>query len=200
MSLINCYLTVPELRDMLRDQLTANDQEYERAIAAASRQVDDYCGRPFWREAAPVARLLRPDTDDVVWTGDIATTAGLTVETDDGGTGSFTSWSVTDYQVEPFTPAAGRPYDRIAAIGGRTFPVLRESRRPTIRITAAWGWPAVPAEVRQACALLAQDHFRAKDVGVPVSRPDLHRGYIHNPPLTGQAEYLLRPLRIIALA
>jgi hypothetical protein len=38
-----------------------------------------------------------------------------------------------------------------------------QSYRARVRITARWGWPAVPAQVMQACQILAIDYFKSKD-------------------------------------
>lgn len=226
--LVNAYLTVPELRDLLRDQHAAYDSEYERAILAASRQVDDYCGRFFWREATPSPKLFRPDEVDLVWTSDIATATGLVVETDENDDGVFeTTWSASDYQLEPFERMNGRPYERIAAVGSREFPVAglssysslarRRSRRARVRVTAAWGWPAVPDEVKQATAIAAVDHFKAKDLThvaatygneVRVARdysPGLFGRRVRftrtrAPLLNPEAESLVSTLRITAVA
>lgn len=222
--LVHAYLTVPELRDLLRDQHTAYDSEYERSILAASRQVDDYCGRFFWREAAPAPKLFRPDQVDLVWTSDIATSTGLVVETDDDDDGVFeTTWSASDYQLEPFERMNDRPYERIAAVGTREFPAVRlnaagrRSRRARVRVTAAWGWPAVPDEVKQATAIAAIDHFKAKDLThvaatygneVRVARdysPGLFGRRVRftrtrAPMLNPEAESLVAGLRITAVA
>lgn len=227
MAVTHGYLETAELRDVLRDQLTAYDHEYERAIGAASRQIDDYCGRFFWKEASPTPRLFRPDECDLLWTGDIATSVDLVLETDDDGDGVFeTTWSATDYQLEPFELMNGRPYERIAAVGDRDFPVdslvtsslrRRRSRRARVRVTAVWGWPAVPDEVKQACSILAVDHFKAKDLthiaasyGTEVR---MVRDYQYSsigrrirfnrmraPTINKEAEALLAPLRTVVVA
>src|SRR5690606_1256557 len=112
--------------------------------------IDDYCGRHFWKEETPSERLFRPDEVDLLWTGDFATTDDLVVKTDEDGDGVFeTTWSATDWQAEPFERMNGRPYERIAAVGGRDFPVdctttsrgRRRSGRARVRVSAQWGWP-----------------------------------------------------------
>ena len=226
MALTHPYLTLQELQDLARDQLTAYDTEYQRAIAAASRQIDDYCGRHFWKEETPSERLFRPDEVDLLWTGDFATTDDLVVKTDEDGDGVFeTTWSATDWQAEPFERMNGRPYERIAAVGGRDFPVdctttsrgRRRSRRARVQVTAQWGWPEVPWEVKQACAILAMDHFRSKDLSNIASQygtgtrftremtgQQFGRGPRFNrilaPVFNPEAEALLQPLRVVVVA
>src|SRR5690606_28912023 len=111
-------------------------------------------GRHFWKEDTPSARTFRPDEVDLLWTGDFATTDGLVVKTDEDDDGVCeTTWSATDWQAEPFERMNDRPYERIAAVGGRTFPVSyatrssRRSRRARVEVSAQWGWPEIPAEV-----------------------------------------------------
>jgi hypothetical protein len=168
-----------QLQDVLRDQMTAHDDEYDRAITAASRQIDEYCGRHFYKVETPTAKLFRPYQCDEVWTGDIATSVGLIVQTDMDDDGVFeTTWAATDYQLEPFDRLNGtHPYEMIVALGAAEFPIpnqrfttgnasryRRVSRRARVQITASWGWPAVPGDVVSACQILAVDHFKSKDL------------------------------------
>src|SRR5690606_16258894 len=230
MAMTNAYLTLAEFRDLMRDQLTAYDHEYEMAIEAASRQVDDFCGRHFYMEEVATPKLYRPDQVDLVWTADIATTDGLVVKTDDDDDGAFeTTWSADEYMLEPYDRLNGtRPYERIAAVSGREFPVAcrttyssrtstRRSRRPRVQVTAKWGWPEVPAEVKQATAILAVDHFRTKDqsqiasqygTGTRFTRDITARQYgaaiqftrFRAPVFNPEAEALLMPLRVVVVA
>src|SRR5690554_3107788 len=101
MAMTHAYLTLQEFQDIMRDQLTAYDHEYEMAIEAASRQVDDFCGRHFWMEEQATPRLFRPTQPDLVWVSDIATTDGLVVKTDDDDDGVFeTTWTPDQYMLE----------------------------------------------------------------------------------------------------
>lgn len=179
--LVNAYITVEQLRDVMRDQLTAHDDEYARAILAASRQIDDYCGRYFYQDAAVSAKVFKPNQVDLLWTPDISTTTGLIVKTDDDGDGVYeTTWTLdTDFIMEPFERMNGRPYERIAALETKQFPVAglnvitpvsssmlqtTRSRRPRVQVTARWGWPAIPSEVIQGAVIASVDHFKAKDL------------------------------------
>lgn len=229
MALVNCYLSRQQLQDVLRDQLTAHDDEYDRAITAASRQIDSYCGRHFYKVDTPTAKVFRPWQCDEVWTGDIATSVGLIVKTDDDDDGVFeTTWAATDYQLEPFDRLEGtRPYEQIIALGAAEFPTpnlsyystrtVRPSRRARVQITASWGWPAVPDEVVSACQILAVDHFKSKDLtniagqygtGTRFTRDitgqQFGRGFrftrLRSPVFDPEAEALLQPLRVVAVA
>lgn len=230
MTLTHCYLTVEELQDTLRDQLTAFEGEYERAINAASRQIDTYCGRQFWLESTPSARVFRPDCSFEVWTGDIGTSTGLVVKTDDDDDGTFeTTWASTDYQLEPFERINSRPYERLSALGSAEFPTSntsiysgstansRPSRRARVQITASWGWPSVPSEVTAACSILAVDHFKSKDLSNIASQYGSGTRFVREltaksfgaggrftrlraPIFNPEAEALLQPLRVVVVA
>jgi hypothetical protein len=227
MTITNGYLSLEELRDVLRDQLTAYDHEYERAIEAGSRQLDDYCGRHFYATSA-TARTYRPNQTDLLWCGDISTTTGLVVKTDEDFDGVYeTTWTIDeDFILEPFERMnAAYPYERIAAVGSKAFPVagintstgLRASRRPPVQVTAAWGFPSIPPQVKEATVITAMDHFRAKDLmhvastygnDVRVARdqsPGLFGrktrfARVRAPSLNPEAEALVASLRITVVA
>jgi hypothetical protein len=227
MAMTHAYLELEEFRDIMRDQLTAYDHEYELAIESASRQIDDFCGRHFWAETVATPIRYRPNQVDLVWTSDISSASGLVVKTDDDDDGVFeTTWSATDYQLEPFERMNGKPYERIAAVGDLEFPVdcrprswnrARRSRRARVEVTAKWGWPAVPMEVKQATAILANDHFRSKEqsqiasqygTGTRFTRDVTAHQYgsairftrVRAPIFNPEAEALLMPLRVVVVA
>lgn len=164
MAITNGYLTLTEFKAAIGDQHnTDDDQVYERAIETASRQIDEVRGDQFWRTATPVARRFRPDHPWVLWTGDFATTDGLVVKIDSAEDGTFaTTWDADDIQAEPLVRRQGKPYTHLTAVGDWDFPTW--GLRASVEVTAIWGWPSIPAEVRQACQILAIDHYRAKDL------------------------------------
>src|SRR5215207_1327280 len=94
------YCTVDDLREQLGDLQSQNLSErmLVRAINAASRAVDNWCGRRFWADAAPVTKLVPVGSggNDLWLPEDIAYTAGLVVATSDG-TSYSTIWSAADY-------------------------------------------------------------------------------------------------------
>lgn len=181
-ALVNAYVELDEFKDTVRDQLTGHDHEYVDAINAASRQIDGYCGRYFYQTTAVSAKRFRPDSLDIMFTPDIATTTGLIVKTDDDGDGVFeVTWTLnTDFILVPEDRMDGLlPYEQIEALPAKAFPVegvnvvtpvittnayRRRSRAKRVQVTAHWGFPAVPAEVKQATIIAAIDHFKAKDL------------------------------------
>lgn len=163
--IVNGYLSLASLKAALGDETTDYDSDYERAISAASRQIDDWCGgRHFWLEPAPTARLFRPVNRYLVITGFFPTAESVVVETDDDGDGSFsTSWTSGQWQAEPVIRTNGYPFEQITATSrSRPFPI--SGRRPTVKVTARWGWSSVPAQVAQACQILAIAYFKSRDL------------------------------------
>lgn len=156
------YVDLPTLKDHLKISDTSDDTKLTRVITSASRGIDKFTGRRFWIDDAPSARVYRPGRR-VVWdrdgqllmVDDIASVSGLVVES--GTTGSWTA--ITDYEVMPENALAdGRPITSLLRLawwfGGYG---LR------LRVTAIWGWPAVPAEVIEATLIQAARLYRRKD-------------------------------------
>lgn len=137
-------------------------------ITAASRAVDAETGRQFGVAAAAVARIS-------TWDGrhlegrpaaevfDFASTTGLAVVTlDDAGATESTLVNGTDFDLWPWEAAAdGKPWTHLvlrpAAVG--TFP----GRARGVKVTALWGWTAVPKLVENAILLQAARWYKRKD-------------------------------------
>ncbi|MEU3563518.1 head-tail connector protein [Kitasatospora sp. NPDC006786] len=157
------YTTLSKLKNTLKITDTDRDEQLTDAIDAASRGIDRLTGRRFWLDDTATARIVNPrrhtlvDADGAhLLTADIGTLDGLVVET-----GAPGAWSpLGDVEAEP-TDALdqGQPVTSLLRLGGTGWP----GGRQRIRITARWGWPAVPAEVRQACLIQANRLFRRKD-------------------------------------
>lgn len=202
MDVVNGYLSLEALKAALGSDIgSSTDAELVRAINAASRQIDSCCGTQFWREPSPTPRLFRAVDARMLWTGDFADTTGMTVATDGDGDGVFeTVWAATEWRAEPLVRMNGRPFTQVVATGGRRFPIRGRAYRnqhlaPSVQVTARWGWPEVPAEVVQACQILAIDHYKSKDLTGGVA------GFgEYNPvriaPFNPQAKALLEHLRV----
>lgn len=193
------YTTIEELRDELGNYGTtdvSDDAKAQRAINAASRQIDNWCGQRFWQDSTATARTFMPDRTDVLDLSDtegIATPTGLIVKLDVADAGSYgtTLTSGTDFLLRPTNAQVvvpARPYTEIGLTGASYLFGRSAYGRDLVQITAKWGWPAVPAEVNKACLILAADLFKAKDaafgvvgvtdMGVLRMSPGLHRAAV----------------------
>lgn len=126
------YVALEAVKDHMRGEAsrTVNDDVLLRALTAACRSIDDWCGRSFDRHETATARTYRA-SGGVVRTDDFWTLDGLLV----AGAGLPAS-----VDVEPFNGVvdgvAGFPYWRL--VGRYTGKVT---------VTAKWGWAEVPAPV-----------------------------------------------------
>ena len=106
MAISNGYATLADVKAALRipNGDTQDDFLLELSIEAASRQIDGFCERVFTQSTA--TRIYRP-TD--VFTVDIDDLQSLTfLKTDSDGSGVFsTTWSATDYQLNPLNSISG---------------------------------------------------------------------------------------------
>jgi len=137
------------------------------ALESASRAVETYCGgRIFYRtpvqaRAFRVARrVVACDDGDELLVEDIAAAPTL-VEIRGGRAGVWRPVTGV-YDLEPDTALERlRPVTSLLADFG-TWGVDR------VRITAEWGWPAVPRDIREATKLLAARLYKRKDTSTGV--------------------------------
>lgn len=150
---------------------SVHDTNVTAVTAAVESSVIRYCGRSFEKIAvSSEAARVYGWTDQGSWRGIVSSTCAvvhdiwditnLVVKTDDGDSGTYsTTWDSGDYQLEPLNHLEGdsySPYWRIRSVNGRTFP---RGKRSGLQVTAAWGWTAVPADVKQAALIKAARVF-----------------------------------------
>ncbi len=151
------YATVEELAAFMRISDEADNDVLARAITTASRAVDQATGRQFGQVAAPEPRYYSPEWDRGLrrWSAsvdDLQDVTGLEVAYDGVGDGT---WGVVDEHVltPRNAPAKGLPYTRLSVLAGSTTAVGPVA--DALRVTARWGWTAVPDAVVQATLLQA---------------------------------------------
>jgi hypothetical protein len=158
------YTTVAVVKGML-GKTTADDRDdlIIQAISAASRMIDQRCGRRFYADATATARTFTAH-DRHLTTGDAQslrvddylTATGVTVETRTSFTGAWST--VAGWEPGPDNADAdGRPWTEVVYQAGW----LGDTTR--VRVTARWGWPSIPGGIAQAAALLASRLYRRKD-------------------------------------
>jgi hypothetical protein len=158
-AITNGYTTLNDVKDSLNLDDSIDNAAIELAIATASRQIDDYCGRFFYKdgtEAAPATRYYSPTdfytvvVDDFVSLSEIAT--------DDTFDQLYqTVWTVSDRMFEPVNnPSRGWPLSRILAVGSYIFPA---NLPQSVRLRGIFGWSSVPFEVKTAAKIQASRLF-----------------------------------------
>lgn len=162
MAIVNGYCTLAEVKAALRLTDNVDDSLLEKAIESASRRIDGYCGRWFYKTSATAVTVYPQNIYFLQFPNDVASTTGLIVKTDTSGDGTYATTLTlgTDYIVEPTNATLrGYPYQNIQMVSGQTFPLYVTPSFPTVQVTAQWGWNAIPSDVSQACVLLAMRQF-----------------------------------------
>jgi hypothetical protein len=194
-AITNGYTTLNEVKAALNLEDSMDNAALEVAIATASRQIDDYCGRFFYKdgtELLPATRYYTPTdywilpTDDFVSISEIAT--------DDNFDRLYgTVWTADDSMFEPVNnPSRGWPMSRILAVGSYVFPW---NLPQSVRVRGVFGWSAVPYEVKTAAKIQASRLFLRNQSPFGIAgNTDLGTVRLAAK-LDADVEALLRPLR-----
>lgn len=162
MAIQNGYLTTDEAREYAGLSDLANTELLDDVVTAVSRLIDQACQRTFWQTAVDTARLFPTTSSNVLEFGEFNDAAAVTeIAVDRDGDGTFEEViSASNYVLEPVEPSAApeaRPYTCVRLLNNVYWPGVGGSaisgRTHLIRVTGTWGWPAVPAMVKQACRL-----------------------------------------------
>lgn len=152
------YVTLAEIKSALNIPAadTTADTALSAAITAACASIDTTCGRTFALADSATTRVFRASrhvicTDDGprLLIDDIGSEDGLAVEMD----GS----PVLDFEPGPDNAITlGQPITSLLLPSGVWGP-------GRITVTARWGWPAVPADIKQAARIQTLRLYRRKD-------------------------------------
>ena len=162
----NEYATRDELKAQLGIEVadTRRDALLDKALTAASSAINGTTGRRFWLDDTPTARVyrlhqrvVREEDGDVLLVDDIGSTTGMVVESASANGGTYTA--VTGYETTPDNALADGH-----AITGLLRPIsIWGTVYTRIRVTAKFGWPAVPDDIAQACLIQATRLYKRKD-------------------------------------
>lgn len=166
----NAYATTAQIKAALRIGTadTLDDTLIDNCAGAASRLIDGYCSRKFWVAGSATSRVFQAEDSFYCSIDDISGTA-LTLQTSGNSNGVFdTTWAVTDYQLEPLNAdldGVTWAYDKIRAVGDYLFPTVNANygQQALVKVTAIFGWPAIPEPVVQATIIQASRLFKRYD-------------------------------------
>jgi hypothetical protein len=139
-----------------------DDAVLEAVIEGVSRYIDLYCGRHFWKDTGATTRYYTAEEPDWLWVDDLVSVSSLATDSD-GDRNYEDTWAEEDYDLWPYNAAAeGMPYMAISATptGDSSFPV---GVAKGVAVTGIFGWPSVPAPVKEACLLMAARLAKRKD-------------------------------------
>lgn len=153
-------VTTEEFQAYIRDEqgvleyADAND-----CVEVAEQMLEDICGRKWVAASeATSTRVYAPRSwSDIIRIHDCTT---ITAVTNDG-----TTVAPSAYQLEPLNgldwSGETRPYETIRYIGNFW---AFDNYRATVAVTATWGWPAIPDQIKRATLILAKDIAVHRDV------------------------------------
>jgi hypothetical protein len=163
MAITNGYASLNETKSALRITDSVDDSLLEMAIESASRLIDGYAGRQFF-SSGTATRYFTADDDFVCEIDDISSSNITLVTAMDADAVFDTTWATTDYQLEPLNAVLDGqawPYTRIRAVGDYLWPI--SGGEALVKLTAVFGWPAVPIAVKQATIIQASRIFKRLD-------------------------------------
>lgn len=146
-----------------------DDTEIDAQLIAVSRYIDRRLGRFFTKDAVALTRefsarghlTMSPDRTyvDLIGVDDMAAApTAVVVDADDDGVFE-TALLSADYELLPLNALRGpepEPYRQIRLRRGTGATYSSWGEHWRVRVTAVWGWPAVPEAISQAtCQLVA---------------------------------------------
>lgn len=148
------YATAAQLAEHLGVAVRAGSQEnlYDRALQAASRQIDGLCGRTF--DATESAVLLTPLSSTIVKIGPARAISELAIDTD--GDGIYDTVIPSEHY---YIVGTTSQYITLNALATASFPLSTYS----VRLTAIQGETVPPPEVVLATLLQAARLYKRKD-------------------------------------
>lgn len=166
--IVNGYTTLADVRARIGREAdnVAKDSALNQAINAASRWIDRYCGRRFYR--ATETRYFTAEWGDILYVDDLASVT--TLKTDEDGDRTYErTWAATDYDLEPFNAVAdGQPYTaiRVTPNGRYGFPTTRKG----VEIAGSFGYASTaPDAVVEACLILATRFWKRRETPFGIS-------------------------------
>lgn len=155
---------------------TRDDALVEALIPAASLAIEKYTDRRFGVGYGATPRSFQYDGSGIL---DIDDCTGVTAVTSDGGVPGGPTYSLTasEYTAMPYRETSDddphyylilhtlpRPYSPQMGFRNNldTLDIL-DGQPVIITVTATWGWPAVPDDVKLATAWTIQDAARKPD-------------------------------------
>ncbi len=159
------YTTLADVKNGLQIEDILDDTAIEAAILTASRQIDEYCQRFFYREGTVASPSVRYYTATSPWILEIDDLVSLSAVNTDTGFDTplqyAQSWDIaSDIMLEPVNnDKKGWPYTRLLAVGQYVWPYFFPQ---TCKITGVFGFPEIPYEVQLACKIQASRLFVRK--------------------------------------
>ena len=166
MTITNGYVTLNDFKERIDLDDHLDDDKLDTIITAASRLVDDVCGRRFY--AATETRYYTPDNGVYLRVDDLLTVT--TLKTDEDGDRTYeVTWATTDYDLMPLNATLdGWPFMSIEITpdGDNSFPTVAKG----VEIAGSFGFASTtPPAIQEACVLAAHRLLKRADTPLGVS-------------------------------
>jgi hypothetical protein len=184
------YCTLNQLRARLGaiSGNTDKDSIMQTCIEAASRAIDRHCDRRFYADIENQTRYYTPAYTTALFVNDDIVSVGTLATDDDGDHVYENVWSETDYDLLPYNSDI-KTWIETSNNGGYSFP---RGIRKSVQIVGKFGIEEVPADVREACLLLAARYYKRKDAPFGVAGGG-EMGELTALPVDVDVKLLLRP-------
>jgi hypothetical protein len=161
--IVNAYCNLNDIKTALRIFDTIDDANLERAINSASRLIDGYCQRSFFKSTTAETRHFVATNSTLCEIDDLVSVTH--VKTSEFIPASYTTtWDADDYQLNPLNNrVAGvyAPYNSITAVGTIGFPISGQTA--LVEVRGIWGFSDIPDPVAQATIIQASRIFKRLD-------------------------------------
>lgn len=164
--LTNSYATLAEYKSWIAVRGLAgsvgtdtnDDAAIEILIEGASRYLDRQTGSRFYADTNDQTRYYTAQDEACVYIDNLSA-APTSVSCDFSALRSYTALAATDYDLLPDNALLdGYPYNKIAlieSVATRLFPMQRRG----IQVIGKFGYPSVPADVKEACLSITQNTY-----------------------------------------
>lgn len=195
MAVVNGYTTLNAVKQTLGANDTEDDDNIDAAINAASRGIDEHCGRRFWQDSEDRTVYFNPRGSRILWFGtdpdnaDLDTLASLSESTDGI---NFTPLTVdVDFYLSPRSGPASK------AVRSGCWPSLPDA----VEVVGRFGIDGPPDDVVLAATMWASRLFKRSTeapMGAGMVNMQDDRTFIRPSRfIDGDIELLLRPHRLM---
>lgn len=198
MAVVNGYTDRTTVKNTLKIDTSDGDDNVDAAINAASRAIDEFCGRRFWQDVSDRTAYFNPHGGSILWFGpdaDLADLASLTslAESTDGV--NFDPLTVdVDFHLSPRSLPARK------AVRAGCWP----SGSDTVEVVGRFGIATPPDDVTLAATMWASRLLKRSTeapMGAGMVNMNDDRTFIRPSRFVdGDIELLLRPHRLMQVA
>jgi hypothetical protein len=192
------YATLAEFKSSIGITDSTDDTPLQSCLDAADQLINNYVDTKVgFGVTSSQTRYYTAQRFDFVLTDPIVTVTALATDID--GTGNYTqTWSANDYVLAPRNAALdSRPYTEIDTSPFSNAVLNFPTGYLEVKVTGTFGWPSVPAAVKQAALIQAGAIWssRTAPFGV-IGSQDLGGVLRMSAALHPEARVLLEPYRL----